>query len=198
MTSPFYSYEQRENILPISWNDCFALCKGLALAVEPYRPEIILGIIRGGLYPATMLSHLLQAELYTIRLTRRFADRVVYDEPHWIVRPPEIVAGRRVLIVDEICSEGLTIRMAREETLRAGAAEARGAVLYAHTWGQDIPDYIGLISDALILNPWDREIVRDGAFQVHPEYIHALEQQGRAPSPDFLLGVEPIMPAKRI
>src|SRR5215475_9097672 len=64
MSTPFYSYDNRQGVLPISWDDFFSLCKGLALAVAPYQPEIILGVARGGLYPATLLSHLLQAELY--------------------------------------------------------------------------------------------------------------------------------------
>jgi len=83
----FYSYEKRRGILPISWEDYFGLCKGLALAISAYEPEIILGVARGGLYAATLLSHMLQAELYTIRITRRFKDQVVYDHPLWIVKP---------------------------------------------------------------------------------------------------------------
>lgn len=51
-------------------------------------------------------------------------------------------------------------------------------MLYAHQSGVAVPDYIGLISDALLLNPWDREIVVDGAFQMHPEYAGALVEQG--------------------
>ena len=65
----FYSYENRKGILPISWEDYFGLCKGLALAISVYEPEIILGIARGGLYAATLLSHLLQAEFYAVRIT---------------------------------------------------------------------------------------------------------------------------------
>ena len=76
----FYSYKTRKGVLPISWEDYFGLCKGLALAISTYDPEIILGVARGGLYAATLLSHMLQAELYTIRITRRLKDQVVYDQ----------------------------------------------------------------------------------------------------------------------
>lgn len=48
----YYSYEKRKGILSISWDKFFGLCKGLALAVSPYDPEIILGVARGGLYAA--------------------------------------------------------------------------------------------------------------------------------------------------
>jgi uncharacterized protein len=196
MSVPFYSYDNRQGVLPISWDDFFGLCKGLALAVAPYQPEIILGIARGGLYPATLLSHLLQAEFYPIRLTSRFQDRVVYDEPQWLVKPPPIVSGRRVLIVDEICGKGRTLHMAKREVENLGANAIKTAVMYAHSPGQDVPDYIGIISDALILNPWDREIIRDGEFVFHPEYVFALEKQGLSPASSLLLGIGPARLAK--
>jgi len=142
----FYSYEKRRGILPISWEDYFGLCKGLALAISAYDPEIILGVARGGLYAATLLSHMLQAELYTIRITRRFKDQVVYDNPVWVVKPPSMVKDQRVLIVDEIRGAGQTLMMIKEEVGRLGASEMRSAVLYAHEQGKDIPDYIGIIA----------------------------------------------------
>ena len=194
---PFYSYEGRRGVLPVSWDDFAALTKGLALAVAPFEPDVILGVARGGLYPATLLSHLLRAELYPIRLTSRFKDEVVHERPVWLVRPPASVAGQRVLVVDEICSSGTTIAMATDEARRLGARAVRSAVLYAHERGAGVPDYAGIVSDALILNPWDREVVRDGGFVPHPEYLHAFRQQGTAPPASLLSGVAARDPATR-
>lgn len=195
-TGSFYSYEQRKGILPISWEEYFRLCKGLALTISAYQPEIILGIARGGVYTATLLAHMLQAEFSVIKITRRVHDQVVYDAPVWGVKPPEVVQAQRVLLVDEICNEGITLRMAKEAVEQLGAREVRCAVLYAHEQGKALPDYIGIISDALILNPWDRDIVREGRFIWHPEYVHALAQQGRGPEPSLLLGLEALPLAK--
>lgn len=197
MTQPFYNYGSRDGIKNITWNDFFGLCKGLALAVSADPPEMILGIIRGGLYPAALLSHFLRVDVYAIRVTRRQHDRVVYDEPLWIIRPPEDVMGKKVLIVDEICSEGKTLLLARKEVLKMGAKDVKGAVMYAHTWGQHVPDYIGLISDELIMNPWDREIVEDGNFVLHPEYVHALAQQSIPADDSLRIGVEAYPLAKK-
>lgn len=192
----FYSYETRKGIHPISWTDFVGICKGLALAASNFEPEMILGIARGGLYAATLLSHLLRVDLYPIRLTRRHNDRVVYDTPRWIINPPAEVKDKRVLIVDEICSEGITLQMAVGETQTLGAKEIKTAVMYSHTWGKQIPDYIGILSDELIMNPWDREILRQGKFILHPEYIHALEQQGIEPNASLNIGIEPYALAK--
>jgi hypoxanthine phosphoribosyltransferase len=196
MTQNPYDYSTRKGLRPISWNDFHGLCKGLVQAVAPYNPEIILAVGRGGYYPGTLMAHMLRADIYPVRLSRRVNDVVKYDSPQWLVKPPEAVKGRRVLVVDEISSTGETIIMVRDEATRMGASEARCAVLYAHTWGTAIPDYIGLVSDELLLNPWDREIFQDGAFQFHPEYVSALEQQGCEADPSLLIGVGAFPAAK--
>ncbi len=191
-----YGYENRQGIHPISWNDFHGLCKGLVKAVAPYNPEIILAVGRGGFYPGTLIAHMLQTDIYPVRLTRRVNDVVTHATPQWLVRPPDVVKGRRVLVVDEISSTGETIMMVKDEALHLGAGEVKCAVLYAHSWGTAIPDYIGLVSDELLLNPWDREIFRDGAFQFHPEYVGALEQQGIAADPSLLIGTDAVVVAK--
>ncbi|MBZ0305606.1 MAG: phosphoribosyltransferase [Anaerolineae bacterium] len=190
MTPSYYDYGSREGIKIISWQDFYGLCKGLALAASAYQPDMILGILRGGMYPATQISHLLRVDAYVIRLTRRQHDRVIHDDPQWVIKPPEEVKDQKILIVDEICSEGKTLQLAREEARRMGAKDIRCAVMYAHTWGQHLPDYIGLISDELIMNPWDREIVDAGTFILHPEYVHALQQQNLPIDDSLRVGVE--------
>lgn len=187
-----YDYSARQGIYPISWEDFHGLCKALALAAAPFAPAMILGVGRGGYYPATLIAHLLQTEIYPVRLSRRVNDVVTYERPQWIVRPPDAVRGQRVLVVDEISSTGETLAMVKAEALRLGALDVRCAVLYAHTRGANVPDAIGLITDALILNPWNREIYRDGAFRFHPEYVEALAQQGVSPTPDLLIPATPV------
>jgi hypothetical protein len=62
---------------------------------------------------------------------------------------------------------------------------------------QEGSDNIGLISDALLLNPWDREILKDGSFQFHPEYVGALTHQGVEPDASLLIRAPPIELAKK-
>ena len=182
-----YDYTTRKGIRPISWEDFHGICKAPALAVSRFGPEIILPIGRGGYYPGTLLSHLLQTEIYPVRISRRVNDVVKYKIPKWLIEPPAEVAGRKVLIVDEICSGGETILMVKEKVTELGASAIKSAVLDAHTRGSDVPDYIGLITDALVLNPWDREILRDGMFRIHPEYVEALGDQGLEAEPHLLI-----------
>ncbi len=191
-----YDYSRREGILPISWEDFHGLAKALALAASPFEPEIVLPIGRGGYYPGTLIAHLLQAEVYPVRLSRRVNDMVRYASPQWLLEPPPLVNGRRVLIVDEICSSGETITMVKNKAEQMGSVQVKSAVLYAHTSGVSVPDYIGIITDALLLNPWDREILRDGVFQFNPEYAEALSHQGIKPDSSLLIATPDFSVAK--
>jgi hypoxanthine phosphoribosyltransferase len=191
-----YDYTTRRGIHPISWADFHGICKALARAASRCGPHIVLAVGRGGYYPGTLIAHLLQAELYPVRLSRRVHDVVEYARPRWLVEPPDRVEGCRVLIVDEICDSGGTLEMVAQKVASLGAKEVRSAVLYAHTQGASVPDYIGLITDALLLNPWDREILREGRFCFHPEYVQALAEQGIAPDPSLLIQATPIELAK--
>ena len=129
-----YDYSTRKGVQPISWEDFHGICKALAASVSSFQPEIILPIGRGGYYPGTLLAHLLQIEVYPVRVSRRVNDIVKYDSPQWIVEPPAEIAGRRALIVDEMCGSGETILMVKEKAAALGASSIRSAVLYAHTW----------------------------------------------------------------
>lgn len=191
-----YDYSSRQGIHTISWEDFHGICKALAQAVSPFQPEIILAVGRGGYYPGTLLAHLLQVEIYPVRLSRRVNDMVTYRTPRWLVEPPPLLQGRRVLIVDEICDSGETITMVKDKAAALGAKEIKSAVMYAHTGGVSAADFIGLITDALLLNPWDREILRDGSFQFHPEYVGALAQQGVEAGSSLLIQATPMELAK--
>ena len=185
----YANYETRQGVQPITWEDFHALCRGLALAASKFDPQVVLGIARGGLYVGVLLSHLLQKDFYAIYLSRRHLDQKVSEQPRWLVRPPDLVQGLRVLVVDEICSSGETLRMAKAELVRLGVNEVRCAVLYAHSWGIETPDYIGLVSDALLVNPWDHEIAKNGSIVYSPEYAYALNLQNIPP--ESVLGKYP-------
>lgn len=185
-TSDSYQYQLRKGVRPVSWEDFHGLCQALARAIDRDGAELILAVGRGGYYPGTLIAHMLQLEIYPIRLSRRVNDVIQYQRPRWIIPPePDMVRNRRVVIVDEICGSGETLMLVKTRVEAAGVRDARCAVLYAHTKNTEVPDYIGLISDKLFLNPWDREILVDGSFQFHPEYTGALAKQGIETSDDL-------------
>lgn len=172
-----YDYAKREGVLEIDWQQFGDLGKKLVEALAPEGVDLIVGIARAGLFPATAIACMLRRELYPVRLTRRLHDEVVYEEPVWRVRMPAAVAGQVVAVVDELADTGATLALAAQEAAAHGAARVVTASIISHSWARPKPQVVGLISDALIIFPWDREIYAGGKWQAHPELAAALAQQ---------------------
>lgn len=187
MSENSYDYSTRTGVHPISWEDFHGICKAFAVSVSHFQPEVIVPIGRSGYYPGTLLAHLLQIEIYPVRVSRRINGIVKFKEPQWFVNPPAEIAHQRVVVVDEICDSGETIIKVKEKCLALGASMVKSAVLYAHTKAVHVPDYVGIITDELLLNPWDREVFRNGGFHFNPEYVEALGHQGVEAKAELLI-----------
>ena len=169
-----YDYAKRTGVATITWDRFGELCRDLAVRAAAYAPDAVVGIARGGWLPATVLACMLRCELYPMRLSRREGDRLVHETPQILLPPPAQVAGRRVLLVDEIADTGVTLALGVRTLKRAGAADLRTAVLVCHSWASPRPDFVALDTDAFVINPWEREIVEGGVVMPHPEAAIAL------------------------
>jgi hypoxanthine phosphoribosyltransferase len=79
---------------------------------------------------------------------------------------PPVVRDKRVLIVDETCDSGTTLRLAVGAVVNAGAAEVRTAV--AFRTGSYEPDFHALATESEIILPWDRELLVGGELVGNP------------------------------
>jgi hypoxanthine phosphoribosyltransferase len=82
------------------------------------------------------------------------------------------VRNRRVLIVDETCDSGDTLRLAVTSVFSAGATEVRTAVGFKT--GAYEPDFHSIATESTIILPWDREILIDGELVANPLYAGVL------------------------
>ena len=174
-----YDYTRRQGVEEIDWETFAGLSRALSEMIAITRPDMILGIARAGLFPATAVSLALRRELYPIRITRRVDDQVQFERPVWRVDVPEAVSGHHVVVVDEIADTGRTLAIVAARARERGASHVVTAALVAHSWAQPSPDISALRSDALIIFPWDREVFLDGTWQPHPEIEAALKSQGK-------------------
>jgi hypoxanthine phosphoribosyltransferase len=142
--------------LHIAWEQFDSLCHTLAVMERGYDPQIIVGIAKGGVVPASVLASILRREFYPIRISRRHNDQLVRQTPELLMGPPQAIAGHRVLLVDDMVATGETMALARQACLEQGAREVRTACLCTHSFGQN-PDYVALVSDALVIFPWSHE-----------------------------------------
>ncbi len=176
-----YDYAHRIGVRHISWVDFASMTRKLTEQIEPYHPQVVLGVARAGLFPATQVACCLRCELFPIRLTRRVNDRVVYDQPVWKTPIPPEVAGRVVVVIDEIADTGTTLSMARDSTLVLGALQVITASLVCHSWADPAPQVTSMVSDEFIVFPWDEQVLDHGRWVTHPEIEAGLKAQTRSP-----------------
>ena len=174
-----YDYAQRSGVLELAWDDIAQLNRRLAEGVERHGVDLVVGIARAGLFPATAVACALRRDLFPVRLTRREGDTVVRETPVWKVPVPEDVAGKRVVVVDEMADTGDTLRLAAAEVARRGARAVVTAALVSHSWAEPMPEIVALTTDALVLFPWDQEVLVGGRWVPHPELESALVAQQR-------------------
>lgn len=77
----------------------------------------------------------------------RYGDTTTGGELSWLVAPRAAVAGRTVLVVDDILDEGVTLAAVKRRLLALGAHDCRIAVFADKDLGRDKPvraDFVGL------------------------------------------------------
>src|SRR3954469_24018442 len=106
------SAPKARGVLEVDWPFFGELCRALRLRVaHEYQPEIVLGIAKAGVIPGVVVASILQCEFVSMAVTRHQRGAL----PVLVAGPPSSVRGRRVLIVDETCDTGSTMRLALNE-----------------------------------------------------------------------------------
>lgn len=156
----------------LSWELFGELCRALALRVyREYDPDVVVGIATAGVIPAAVIADILQVDFYSLKITRRS----VGGMPELLSTAPTQAAGQRVLLVDELTTSGETMRLALATLRDVLPAEIRTATCFSRPGGYR-PDFHALETDALIVFPWDRQIIEAGELVVHPTYRDVLEE----------------------
>jgi hypoxanthine phosphoribosyltransferase len=166
--------EHSKGVFEVEWPLFGELSRALALKVaRDYDPDVVVGIATAGVVPGAVIAAILSREFHSMVVSRRFGAETVRETPAVLSAAPSSVRDRRVLIVDETCDTGDTIRLAVAAMVNAGAAEVRTAV--AFQTGSYVPDFHALATESTIILPWDREVLIDGELLPNPVYAEALK-----------------------
>ncbi len=143
------------DMLRLTWDVAIAYCERLAAAID-FRPDVIVGISRGGLVPARVLSDIMGVGTVGI------LGIVFYKGVGKTARFPEItqeltmdLAGKKVLIVDDVADSGRSLAVAKEYVVRKGAGEVRAATIHYKPGSIFRPDYFVAETTAWIVYPWE-------------------------------------------
>lgn len=142
----------------LTWSGFGDATRELARAIiaDGFHPEVVVAIARGGLLPGGAIAYglgvkscgALNVEFYT-------GIGTVLERP--VVLSPDLdlpsLAGKRVLLVDDVADSGRTLALA-VELLAAHAADVRSVCLYTKPRSVARPDFAWRETDRWIDFPW--------------------------------------------
>ncbi len=147
-----------------TWNQIYDMLLSQAekICQSSFKPDIIVGVTRGGWFPARVLSDLLGIlDLAAVRIEFYRGIAETQKEPVLTQAVSVDVKGKRVLIVDDVADSGTSLKLAQKHVLQQGAAEARTATLYSKPWSAVKPDYHEKATSLWVVFPWEtKETIR--------------------------------------
>jgi len=147
----------------LTWDEVDRLIAHLLPQFETGLDAMVM-ITRGGIVPGGLLAEALQLEnVLTASVdfpfeARREASKLL-AWPQFIQFPEDAqLAGRQVLVVDDVWGSGRTITAVKNR-LRAAGGVPHTCVLHfnpnRNLFGQARPDYYAATTDAFIVYPWE-------------------------------------------
>jgi len=144
--------------LILTWEDVYNLTLRLSerIVKSGFKPDVIVGIARGGWIPARILSDVLFAEtLQNIRI-EYYSDVGKRGREPKITQPiTGTMEGKSVLLVDEVADTGDSMFHAIEHVTALGASDVKSAVLHFKPWSRVAPDYFMEKTESWTVYPWE-------------------------------------------
>jgi hypoxanthine phosphoribosyltransferase len=159
-------------IFELSWEFFGELCRVLAVkvATSGYRPDLVIGIAKAGVIPGAVVASILRCDFYSLKISRDLGISRVRARPKIFSAAPNEAHGKRVLIVDEICTSGETLRLALNALRQVQPLELRTATSLVKHGGYK-PDFYALETESTVIFPWDRQVVNEqGEIVTNPLY----------------------------
>ncbi|MEM0475591.1 MAG: phosphoribosyltransferase family protein [Candidatus Norongarragalinales archaeon] len=144
----------------VSFSEVVRLTRAVVrkMKAEGFKPDVIVGVGRGGWTPSVIVSNLLRnPRLYSVKCE-------YYDENDEPTKRPRIsqtvglrVKGKRVLVVDEVADSGESLRAIARHFRTLGASELSFVVLHWKYCARFTPEYWGARTPAgvWLRYPWD-------------------------------------------
>ena len=128
----------------VSWRDIERWSKDIVRKVieSGYNPDIVIGLARGGLVPARLISDYLNIkDLYAVK-TEHWGITATPDGKAKLAQGLQVdIRNKRVLVVDDITDTGQSLKLAVEHISDQKPKEIRSATLLHITHSKYVPHY---------------------------------------------------------
>jgi hypoxanthine phosphoribosyltransferase len=150
--------ESRKYVAP-SWDRIYEMLIDLALRIRRsgFIPDLIVGVSRGGWAPGRILSDLLE-NTHTVNIKIEFYLGIGKTSRKPVVTQPlsDDVAGKNVLVVDDVSDTGESLKVALSHMKEKGASGVRTVTVYYKPHSTYKPDFYADSTPDWIIFPWER------------------------------------------
>ncbi|WP_152040523.1 phosphoribosyltransferase [Salinigranum salinum] len=144
-----------------NWDYIYGLCRDVAddVKASDFEPDVVVALARGGWFAGRCLCDFLGLDdLTSLKMEHYVGTAQKSGEPEVRYPMPEgSVAGKDVLIIDDIADTGGSIRRAHEYVHERDPDDVRTATLQLLGTSEFEPDYVGERLDewAWVVYPWN-------------------------------------------
>jgi uncharacterized protein len=141
-----------------TWNQIYDMLLNQAHTIQSqkFKPDIIIGIARGGLVPACILTDLLGTpELTSIQIEFYTDINQKQIEPILKQKLATQLTGKKTLLVDDIADSGQSLRLAKIHLKQQNTLEIKTATLYQKPQSTVIPNFYEKQTTSWVVFPWD-------------------------------------------
>ena len=141
-----------------TWNQIYDMLLAQARKIQSdgYKPDIIVGIARGGLISSRILADLLETRDFAI-ITIEYYVSIGQKNKEPILKQclHTQLPNKKVLLVDDVSDCGRSLQLAKKHLQEQGAKEIKVATLYSKPGTIITPDYFEKETSHWIVFPWE-------------------------------------------
>lgn len=141
-----------------TWSQVYEMLMDMAkmIRVENFHPDVVVGVVRGGLIPACILADLLETpQLVILQIEHYKGIAVARDMPTLKQPLSSSVMNKKVLVVDDIADTGKSLRLAISHIEQQGAKQTKTATLYYKPCSELVPDFYERQTHNWVVFPWE-------------------------------------------
>ena len=147
-----------------TWNQIYAMLLSQAQKIQKqnYKPDIIIGIARGGVIPARILIDLLETPQLTAIQIEFYTDiNQTQQEPTLNQPLTTKITGKKTLLVDDIADTGKSLELAKIHLKQQGPKEIKTVTLFQKPQSIITPNFYEKQTTNWVVFPWEtKEILR--------------------------------------